>query len=255
MNNAFSQPQTILLVGGTSDIGLAIVGKLVSPTCRDIVLASRSPDSEHAAAAATALRADGRAVTTMPFEATAVDTHAAFVNDVVAQVGDIDVVILAFGVLGDQADFDNDPVAAANAVTINYVGTVSTALAVASQFRKQGPGRLVFLSSVAGERVRKSNFVYGSSKAGIDGFAQGLGDSLEGTGAKVLIVRPGFVHSAMTAGLPAAPLSTTPDAVAAATVKGLQAGSRTVWVPGLLRPMFMVLRHLPGAVFRRLPLG
>jgi decaprenylphospho-beta-D-erythro-pentofuranosid-2-ulose 2-reductase len=111
------------------------------------------------------------------------------------------------------------------------------------------------MSSVAGERVRKSNFVYGSSKAGLDGFAQGLGDSLEGTGAKVLVVRPGFVHSAMTAGLSAAPFSTTPDKVAEATVKALRAGKRTVWTPGILRPMFSLLRHLPGAVFRRLPLG
>ena len=83
---------------------------------------------------------------------------------------------------------------------VNFTGAVSASLAVAAQLRRQGHGRLVVLSSVAGERVRKANFVYGSSKAGLDGFAQGLGDSLVGTGARVLVVRPGFVHSAMTAG-------------------------------------------------------
>ena len=88
------------------------------------------------------------------------------------------------------------------------------------------------LSSVAGERVRKANFVYGSSKAGLDGFAQGLGDALAGTGASVLVVRPGFVHSSMTAGMKAAPFATTPAAVADATVKALAHGRRTVWVPG-----------------------
>ena len=110
------------------------------------------------------------------------------------------------------------------------------------------------LSSVAGERVRRANFVYGSSKAGLDAFAQGLGDSLAGSGASVLVVRPGFVASSMTAGLDPAPMSTTPDAVAAAVVKGLRAGRRTIWVPGALRFVFAVFRHLPGPVWRRMPL-
>ena len=126
---------------------------------------------------------------------------------------------------------------------------------MAAQFRRQGHGRLVVLSSVAGERVRKANFVYGSSKAGLDGFAQGLGDALIGSGASVLVVRPGFVHSSMTRGMKSAPFATTPSAVAAATVKALRAGRRTVWVPAVLRPVFAVFRHLPGPVWRRLPLG
>jgi decaprenylphospho-beta-D-erythro-pentofuranosid-2-ulose 2-reductase len=140
-------------------------------------------------------------------------------------------------------------------VTVNYTGAVSAGLAIAEQFRRQGHGRLIVLSSVAGERVRKANFVYGSSKAGLDGFAQGLGDALAGTGASVLVVRPGFVHSRMTAGMQAAPFASTPTAVAEATVRGLRHGRRTVWVPATLRPVFAVFRHLPGAVWRRLPLG
>ena len=114
---------------------------------------------------------------------------------------------------------------------------------------------LVVLSSVAGERVRRANFVYGATKAGLDGFAQVLGDSLVGSGARVLVVRPGFVHSAMTKGLKAAPFATTPDRVAAITVKGLRSGRRTVWAPGILRYVFSIFRHLPGPVWRRLPLG
>ena len=106
-----------------------------------------------------------------------------------------------------------------------------------------------------GERVRKANFVYGASKAGLDGFAQGLGDALAGSGASVLVVRPGFVHSQMTEGMPAAPMATTPAAVADATVKALAKGRRTVWVPSTLRPVFTVFRHLPGPVWRRLPLS
>jgi decaprenylphospho-beta-D-erythro-pentofuranosid-2-ulose 2-reductase len=138
---------------------------------------------------------------------------------------------------------------------VNFGGAMSAGLAVADRLRAQGHGSLVVLSSVAGERVRKANFVYGATKAGLDGFAQGLGDSLAGTGANVLVVRPGFVHSKMTDGMKAAPFATTPEAVADAVVSGLRKGRRTVWVPGILRPVFAVFRHLPGAVWRRLPLG
>jgi decaprenylphospho-beta-D-erythro-pentofuranosid-2-ulose 2-reductase len=244
-----------LLLGGTSDIGLAIVHALATPTLRHVVLAVRDPNSAAATDAASRLRDASVAATVLAFDAVAFDTHMAFVDRAVEVLGDLDVVVMAFGVLGSQTDFDRDPVAAAAAVTVNYTGSVSIGLAVAARLRTQGHGRLVVLSSVAGERVRSANFVYGSSKAGLDGFAQGLGDSLEGTGAKVLVVRPGFVHSAMTAGMAAAPFSSTPDKVALATVKALRAGKRTVWAPGVLRVMFSLLRHLPGAVFRRLPLG
>ncbi len=255
MQNSFGEPQTIVLLGGTSDIGLAIVRELVTPALRHVVLAVRDVDAARATSAADSLRTAEVVVTVMPFDAVAFESHAAFVDNVVAAMGDLDVVVMAFGVLGEQSAFDHDPAAAAALVTINYTGSVSIGLAVAARLRVQGHGRLVVLSSVAGERVRKSNFVYGSSKAGLDGFAQGLGDSLEGTGAKVLIVRPGFVHSAMTAGMAAAPFSTTPDKVAQATAKALRAGKRTVWTPGILRVVFSLLRHLPGSVFRRLPLG
>ncbi|MGD9705296.1 MAG: decaprenylphospho-beta-D-erythro-pentofuranosid-2-ulose 2-reductase [Acidimicrobiia bacterium] len=252
MKNAFGDPQTIVLLGGTSEIGVAIAGRLATASTRAIVLACR--DTNRAAGAVAALEQPGRTIDVVEFDARDNAAHAPLIRSIVERHGDLDVVILAFGVLGTQEGFDRDPVAAAEAVQINYTGAVSVGLTVADQLRTQGHGSLVVLSSVAGERVRKANFVYGSSKAGLDGFAQGLGDSLVGSGASVLVVRPGFVHSKMTAGMKAAPLSTTPDKVAEAVASGLRRGSRTVWVPGLLRVMFSVLRHLPGPVWRRLPL-
>jgi decaprenylphospho-beta-D-erythro-pentofuranosid-2-ulose 2-reductase len=251
MDNALGEPQTIVLLGGTSDIGRAIVERLLSPATRTVVLAGRDP----AAMRPAELERPELTVDVVRFEATDSAAHDALVRDLAARHGDLDVVIVAFGQLVDQAELDDDPAAAAELVTVNYTGTVSAGLAVAAQFRRQGHGRLVVLSSVAGERVRKANFVYGSSKAGLDGFAQGLGDALAGTGASVLVVRPGFVHSRMTAGMKAAPFATTPAAVADATVKALRRGSRTVWVPATLRPLFSVFRHLPGAVWRRLPMA
>lgn len=253
MDNAFGQPQTIVVLGGTSDIGLAIARKLVSPVTRTIVLACR--DSAKGEQAAAGLR-DGRVtVEVVPFDGADTSTHEAFVQRVADAHGDLDVVVLAFGQLGDGEATGRDVEGAARLAQVNFTGAVSASIAVANRLRAQGHGTLVVLSSVAGERVRKANLVYGATKAGLDGFAQGLGDALVGTGARVLVVRPGFVHSAMTAGMQPAPFATTPDHVAEVTVRGLRSGRRTVWAPGILRYVFSALRHLPGPVWRRLPLG
>lgn len=251
MQNALNEPQTILLLGGTSEIGRAIVDELVAPTTRTVVLACRHPDEAHPEHFAR----DGLDVVVEHFDAAATETHAAFVDRIAAAHGDLDVAILAFGVLGSQDEFDADPQAAAAAVHVNYTGAVSAGLALAARMRRQGHGHLVVLSSVAGERARAANYVYGSSKAGLDAFAQGLGDSLQGTGVGVTVVRPGFVHSRMTRGKRSAPFATTPRAVGEAAAAAIRRGRHTVWVPGILRYVFMVLRHVPRPIFRRLPLG
>lgn len=252
MQNALGEVQTVVVFGGTSEIGVAIARRLVTPSTRAVVLACRdtTAGAEIAATFSSEVRTE-----VVAFDAADASSHTAVVDQIVDLVGDLDVAVLAFGVLGDQATLDSDPAAAADIVRVNHGGVVSISIALAARLRRQGHGRLIVLSSVAGERVRRANYVYGGSKAGADGFAQGLGDALVGTGASVLIVRPGFVHSRMTAGLPAAPLATTPEAVADATVRALNRGRRTVWVPGALRHVFVVLRHLPGPLFRRLPLG
>lgn len=251
MQNAFHEPQTILLLGGTSDIGRAIVRELLTPAARTVVLACRAP----ARARPDELAQPGLNVVAERFDAARPNEHEAVVEAVAAAHGDIDVAVVAFGVLGSQAEFDADPIAAADAVAVNYVGAVSATLAVAAQMRRQGHGHIVVLSSVAGERARAGNYVYGSSKAGLDAFAQGLGDSLRGTGVHVTVVRPGFVRSRMTEGMQPTPFATTPDVVAQRAVAGMRAGRHTVWAPAILRYVFMVLRHVPRPIFRRLPLG
>ena len=251
MKDGLGDVQSLLVLGATSEIAHAVTRRLVARRCRRIVLAARDPS--HLAGFAAELQTLGATtVETVAFDADRTDEHAGLV-DAAFDAGDIDVVLLAFGVLGDQATFDADPPAAVAAARTNYVGAVSVGLVVAERLRRQGHGTLVVLSSVAGERVRKANFVYGSTKAGVDGFAQGLGDALAPYGAHVLIVRPGFVSTKMTAGMKPAPLSTTADAVADAVVKGLADGKEIVWVPTPLRAVFAVFRHLPRAVWRRVP--
>jgi decaprenylphospho-beta-D-erythro-pentofuranosid-2-ulose 2-reductase len=253
MNDALGSVQSVLVLGGGSEIALATVRRLVAQRCRTVVLAGRDPEGLsgsvkeiHAAGATT--------VEAVEFDALAFDGHDAFVTSVFDRFGDIDLVLLAFGVLGDQDRAESDPREAIRIVESNFTGAVSVLVPVTAALRRQGHGRIVVLSSVAGERARKSNFVYGSSKAGLDAYCQGLGDSLADTGVRVMVVRPGFVHTRMTEGMEPAPLATDPETVATAIVAGLGRGSDTVWVPGALRVVMSALRHLPRPVFRRLPL-
>lgn len=251
MQNALHEPQTILLLGGTSEIGRAIVDELVSPATRTLVLACRRPDDAHPEHFAR----DGLLVSVEYFDATETANHDAFVRMVVAEHGDIDVAVVAFGQLGSQDDFDEDPQRAAEVVHVNYTSAVAMCLALAARMRHQGHGHIVVLSSVAAERPRAANSVYGSSKAGLDAFAQGLGDAVRGSGVGVTVVRPGFVHTKMTRGRKAAPFATTPRVVGELAVAGIRSGKHTVWAPGILRYVFSVLRHVPRPIFRRLPLG
>lgn len=251
MRNALGEPQTVVLFGGTSEIGRAIVAELLAPTTTTLVLACRRPDE----AEPDRFAREGLDVVVEHFDAADTDTHDDFVQQLAADHGDLDVAIVAFGVLGSQSEFDDDPAAAARAVHVNYTGAVSTCLALARRMRHQGHGHIAILSSVAGERPRAANFVYGSSKAGLDAFGQGLGDSLQGSGVQVTVIRPGFVHSRMTRGMRSAPFATTPRVVAELAVDGMRAGRHTVWAPGVLRYVFSALRHVPRPIFRRLPLG
>ncbi|HEY5153573.1 MAG TPA: decaprenylphospho-beta-D-erythro-pentofuranosid-2-ulose 2-reductase [Acidimicrobiales bacterium] len=248
MQDALGSPQSILILGGASEIALATARKLIERRARTVVLAVRDPAAVEADA--DDLRNRGATVEVIAFDALDTASHPAVIGAVFDRYPDLDLVLLAFGVLGDQASFDADPESAGDAVRVNFVGAVTSSLVVAERFRAQGHGTLVVLSSVAAERPRKSNFVYGSTKAGLDAFSQGLGDALAGTGARVLVVRPGFVHTRMTAGMAAQPFATTPDAVADQIVKGLERGATTVWAPPLVRWVFVVMRHLPRSVWR-----
>lgn len=248
MQDALGSPQSLLVLGGASEIALATVGQLVERRCRIVVLGVRDPSA--VADQAESLRAGGVEVDVIAFDALDTASHAAVIGDVFDHHPDLDLVLIAFGVLGEQSDFDARPEAAVEAVRVNFVGAVSAGLVVAERFRAQGHGTLVVLSSVAAERARKANYVYGASKAGLDAFSQGLGDALVGSGARVMVVRPGFVRTRMTAGMESQPFATTADAVATQIVRGLERGSDTVWAPPLIRWVFTLLRHLPRRLWR-----
>jgi decaprenylphospho-beta-D-erythro-pentofuranosid-2-ulose 2-reductase len=253
VNDALGSPQSVLVLGGGSDIARAVVRSLVARRSRTVILAGRPGSTSLDAAAAEARTLGAAEVDLVAFDAANPASHAKVIDEIWERHGDIDLVLVAFGLLGDQVECEDDPAAAIDVATTNFTGAVTAGLAVARRLRAQGYGTLVTLSSVAGERVRRANFVYGATKAGMDGFYQGLADSFVGTGARVIIVRPGFVDSKMTAGMKPAPFATTPSAVAEAIIDALSSGAATVWVPPVLRPVFIVMRHLPRAMWRRMP--
>ncbi|MFF4662543.1 SDR family NAD(P)-dependent oxidoreductase [Streptomyces sp. NPDC001282] len=226
MKDAFGAPQSLLVLGGTSRIALATARRLVAARTRTVRLAGRpSPALE---SAAEELRAYGADVSTVDFDALAPETHETVLGKVFAE-GDIDVVLLVFGIAGDQERDEEEPLGAVRVAQTNYTGAVSAGLVCAGRLQAQGHGSLVVLSSVAGERARRADFIYGSSKAGLDTFAQGLGEALRGTGVHVMVVRPGVVRpETATPAEPAAPRPTTPRPTTSRSMPPRSAPSQSV---------------------------
>lgn len=240
----------MVIFGGRSEIGLQLAVRLAPGAT--VVLAARGADRLDAEAA-TVREAGAAAVYTVEFDADDLASHGPLVARLIAEHGPLGTAVLAFGILGDQTRAETDADHAVAIVHTDYVAQISLLTHLAAAMRSAGRGALVVFSSVAGVRVRRANYVYGSAKAGLDGFACGLADALHGSGVRLLIVRPGFVIGRMTEGMDPAPLSSTPAQVADATAGALAAGRRTVWVPWALRPMFFGMKLLPQAVWRRLP--
>lgn len=240
----------MLVLGGASEIGLAIVRALAGRGLRHVVLAARDPERLSASAPVGSLSVDR--VDALMWDALDPEGHEPLVRQAFEAMGGIDLVVCAVGSLGHHSGLTVEPGEADRSIRTNFAGPAAALLVVARALRDQGHGTIIVLSSVAAVRARKSNFVYGSAKAGLDAFAQGLGDSLSDTDVQVHVIRPGFVKTKMTAGLDPAPFATTADVVAAAVVRVVDADrSRIVWAPPLLGPMMAVLRNIPRPLWRR----
>lgn len=240
----------VVIFGGRSEIGLEIATRLAP--ARTVVLAARR--SATLTAEADAVRAAGaRQVLTVEFDADDLGSHAQLVAALVAEHGPIEIAVLAFGILGDQHRAESDSAHAAQIAHTDYVAQVGLLTELATTMRASGAGTIVTFSSIAGVRVRRANYVYGSAKAGLDGFCSGLAQALRGSGVRLLVIRPGFVIGRMTAGMAPAPFSSTPAQVADAAVRALSGRRGRVWVPWQVGGIAAVFRLLPGPIWRRLP--
>ncbi|WP_298446481.1 SDR family NAD(P)-dependent oxidoreductase [Gordonia sp. (in: high G+C Gram-positive bacteria)] len=247
---------TIVVFGGRSEIGVATAARLAAG--KKVILAARRPDD--LAAECDALRAAGATgVSTVAFDADDVASHPALVRSLADTYGPIEIAIVAFGILGDARRAETDVQHALAIAHTDYYAQISVITLLVNALRAQpGDSTVIVFSSVAGVRVRRANYVYGSTKAGLDGFASGLADALSGSNVHVLLARPGFVIGNMTAelmatGVEPAPMSVTAGQVADAVATAYRKGRGEVWIPGRLRPVFFVMRLLPRAIWRRLP--
>lgn len=254
MKNGVGVAQNIVLFGGTSEIGIAILKRLVKPGVARVVLVSRNIDAAEVASEGLSSQFPEVDFHHIRFDASDASAMQNVVTSVAEEIGDIDVAVIAQGLLNEGSDYYSHPDGLVEMANVNFTGTMTLMYALAARVKAQGYGKIVLLSSVAGERVRKGNPAYGATKAGIDGFALALDHELAGTGASVLVVRPGFVATKMTSGMKKAPFSTDAESVAAIVERGIASDKKVVWAPGILRWLFLVLKNVPLPVWRRLPL-
>src|ERR1700753_922293 len=259
VRDAVSNQQTILLLGGTSEIGLAICERYLRNAQARVVLADL-PDHPGKDKAVAQMKAAGaKSVEWIDFDGIDTDDHPKVIDAAFAG-GDVGVAIVAFGLLGNAEELWQDQRKAVQIAAINYTAAVSVGVLLGEKMRAQGFGRIIAMSSAAGERVRRSNFVYGSTKAGLDGFYLGLGEALKPSGVHVLVIRPGQVRTTTTiehwkaTGAKEAPFTVDKEDVAELAVTASAKGKELVWAPGAFRYVMMVLRHIPRPIFRKLPI-
>jgi decaprenylphospho-beta-D-erythro-pentofuranosid-2-ulose 2-reductase len=241
-----------VVLGGTSEIAQAIVRELTDGCFCEVVLVGRDERSLQRVSGQLEATSHVRTQTVAGLEASAVASHRAIVTRAFELLGHVDLVIVAVGVLGERGGLPEDIPSALDVLAVNVLGGGSLVMESARALRERGAGTLVVLSSLAAERPRRTNAVYGASKAALDGLSQGLADELRPSGVRIVVVRPGFVRTRMTRSLPVPPLACSAETVARATVRGIDRGAQTVWAPPALRWVGMLMRVMPRALFRRL---
>ena len=251
MENAFGQPQTLVVLGGTSDIARGLTKRLAAARAHTIVLAARSQSLlDEASEEATAHGAAN--VDTVVFDANDVADAQRVVTECFEKVdGPVDLVVMALGLMGDQFEKEDDAALAAEIANVNFAWPVAALAETRRRLVAQGSGRILVISSVAAVRVRRNLYLYGGAKAGLDRLCQGMADSLEGTGVRLQLLRPGVVRTRMAEGLPNVPFTTDVDEVVTNILKGLANGDAVIWSPPILRYIFLVLEHLPKALWRK----
>jgi decaprenylphospho-beta-D-erythro-pentofuranosid-2-ulose 2-reductase len=251
MENAFGQPQSVIVLGGSSDIARALTKRLCAARANNVVLCGRN--QKLLDESAEEAKDYGASTTdTVLFDAEDVANAARVVTEAFEKIGgSVDLVVVAVGLLGDQFAQENDAAAAAQVAIVNFAWPVAALAEVRRRLVEQGYGRILVMSSVASIRIRRNAYLYGGAKAGLDRLCDGLADSLEGTGVTLQLLRPGVVRTRMTTNQAPVPFTTDAEEVAAYVMKGLATKDRVIWSPPIMRYAFAVLRHLPRPLWRQ----
>jgi decaprenylphospho-beta-D-erythro-pentofuranosid-2-ulose 2-reductase len=245
--------KNILIVGGSSAIAAACAREWAKAGA-SFMLAGRHEARLDAVAQDLRVRGAGRAGTFV-LDVNDCSQHRPMLDATLAELGHIDIVLVAHGTLSDQSECERDPAAAVREFTVNALSTIALLTLLANTFAAQKSGSIAVISSVAGDRGRASNYVYGAAKAAVTTFCEGLRARLFKSGVRVLTIKPGFVDTPMTAGLalPAA-LVVSPERVAADIVRAVARGKDSIYTPWFWAQIMLVIRALPGFVFKRISL-
>ncbi|MEN8253956.1 MAG: SDR family oxidoreductase [Verrucomicrobiota bacterium] len=237
-----------LILGATSDMAQAIAKKFAAEGW-SLTLAALEPDLLEPIASDLRLRSK-MDIQALEFDALAFPSHQAFYDSLETKP---DAVICVFGYMGDQQLAHTDFAEVRKTIDVNYAGAVSILNVVAEDFADRGHGSIVGISSVAGDRGRQSNYIYGSAKAGFTAYLSGLRNRLAKYGVQVMTVKPGFCRTKMTENLelPAA-LTAEPEQVANAVYRGLKRKRNVIYVIWKWRWIMLVIRHIPEVVFKRM---
>jgi decaprenylphospho-beta-D-erythro-pentofuranosid-2-ulose 2-reductase len=242
----------IAVVGGTKGIGRAVVRHLVARGDR-VALLGRDPADLAASALDLAARAPAGAEppVTARIDLAVPETHEAALDEASARLGGLDVVLVTAGAFGTQEALEADAEACARVLATNFTHTIQFCEAARVRLLAAGGGTLCVVGSVAGDRPRKPVVLYGATKAGLAYYMEGLDLRHRAAGLKAVLVKPGFVRTGMTAGLPEPPFAADPEDVAPAIVRAIDRGTRQIYVPSIWRLVMFVIRRLPAAVMRR----
>lgn len=242
-------PKRVVILGATSAIAEAAARIWAAAGAR-LVLVGRNADRLDAIAADLKTRGAAQAETLVA-DCAEVDPTAAL-KSIVAVLGGLDAILLAYGILGDQAQLERDAALAADLMRTNFTSAAAWCQAVAAILERQRSGVLVVIGSVAGDRGRGSNYLYGASKAGLGVLVEGIAHRLARCGARAVLVKPGFVDTPMTAGVARkGALWARPEAVARAIVGSSERGGPVVYAPWFWRPIMFVVRNVPSALFHK----
>lgn len=242
----------VLILGATSAIAMETARIFASRGDR-IFLVARN--AERLEAVATDLKLRGASqVATEVLDLNAFDSHRALIDGAAEALGGLDTALIAHGTLGDQQKSQQDWTYAEAEIRTNFLSAASLLTHLANHFEAQKRGSIAVISSVAGDRGRQSNYVYGAAKAGLTAFTDGVRNRLYPAGVNVITVKPGFVDTPMTADIQKGPLFAKPEAVAKGIHKALVRGGDVVYLPGFWRLIMTIVKAVPEAIFKRLKL-
>ena len=243
---------SVLILGATSRIAQRLAHVYAEQGSNVFITARDGGEAAHIAADVR-IRHQVKTASA-PFDATDFESHPAFVEAVEAALGPIEVAIVAFGDMGDQGTAQSDFAHALRIIETNFTGAASICEALAAVMEARGQGAIVGIGSVAGDRGRQSNYLYGSAKGGFALYLQGLRNRLFKRGVQVLTVKPGFIDTRMTFGMSTAIPIADPDAAARAIYAAQRAGADTLYYPRFWGGIMGVIKAIPESVFKRLSL-